>query len=49
VNYKTLQLTITAAWPRGLKRRFYGDLVITIAQSWLFSSHCRRTRCCVFG
>jgi len=37
-----------AAWPRGLKRRFYGDLVITIAWS-RFNSHLHRTRCCVLG
>jgi len=28
----------SAAWPKGLKRRFYDDLVITIVWSW-FNSH----------
>jgi len=31
--------------PRGLKRRFYGT-VIVIAWSW-FNSYPRRVRCCV--
>jgi len=39
---------MSAAWPRGLKGRFYGDHVITIA--WCrFNSHPHRTRCCVLG
>jgi len=36
----------SAAWSRGLKRRFYGDRVITIAR---FNSHPHRARCCVLG
>jgi len=39
---------LSAAWPKGLKRRFYGDHVITIAWS-RFNSHPHRTRCCVLG
>jgi len=38
----------SAAWPRGLKRRFYGDRKITIAWS-RFNFNPRRTRCCVLG
>jgi len=38
----------SAAWPRGLNRRFYGGRVITIGWS-RFNSHSRRTRCCVLG
>jgi len=33
---------------KGLKRRFYGNRVITIAWS-RFNSHPYRTRCCVLG
>jgi len=38
-------LTLSAVWPRVLKRRLNGDRVIMIAWSW-FNSHLRRTRCC---
>jgi len=34
--------------PRGLKRLFYGDRVITIAWS-RFNSHPHRTCCCFLG
>jgi len=34
--------------PKELKRRFYGDRVITIAWS-RFNSHPHRTRSCVLG
>jgi len=37
-----------ATWPKRLKRRFYGDRVITIAWS-RFSSHPHRARCCALG
>jgi len=37
-----------AACPRGLKRRFHGDCVITIAWS-TFKFHPHWTRCCVLG
>jgi len=41
-------LSLSAAWLRRLKRRFYGDRVITIAWS-RFHSHLHRTHCCVLG
>jgi len=28
-----LEIIMSATWPRGLKRRFYGDRMITIAWS----------------
>jgi len=37
---------VSATWPRGLKRRCYGDRMITIAWS-TFYFHPHRTRCCV--
>jgi len=39
---------MSAAWPRGLKRRSYGNRVITIAWS-RFNFHPYHTRCCVLG
>jgi len=39
---------LSAAWPKGLKRLFYGDRVITNAWS-RFNSRPHRTRCCVLG
>jgi len=39
---------LSAAWPRGLKRRFYDDRVIMIAWS-RFNSKPHRTRCCFLG
>jgi len=40
------ELSKKAAWPKGLKRHFHGDRVITIAWS-RFNSHTHRARCCV--
>jgi len=40
--------SLAATWTRGLKCRFYGDRVITIAWS-RFDSHPHRKRCCVLG
>jgi len=45
---RTNEEKFSAAWPRELKRRCYGNYVITIAWS-RFNSHPRRTRCCVLG
>jgi len=41
-----MSINLSAAWPRELKRCFYGDRVITIAWS-RFNSRSHRTRCCV--
>jgi len=49
VNWNAiLFLFKSAAYPRGLKRSFYGDRVIAIAWS-RFNTQTRRTRCCVLG
>jgi len=39
---------LSEVWPRGLKRRFYGDRVITIMWS-RFNTHPYHARCCVLG
>jgi len=48
LNLQPLDQELSAAWPRGLKRRFYDDHVITIAWS-KFISHSHRSRCCILG
>jgi len=40
--------SLSTAWPRGLKCRFYGDQVIAIAWS-RFNSHSRHTRYRIHG
>jgi len=48
-NQETVNwLSWSAAWPRRLKCRFYGDRAITIAWS-RFNTHSHRIRCCVLG
>jgi len=41
IDYENYKKNYVAAWPRGLKRHFNGDRVITIAWSRL-NSHLRR-------